>query len=226
MSRTPLPAGTGPDARSPVAGPATDPAAVGLAAYAAAAMGVCPYLAPSVRAGQTWWTRHHVADGAPAADVECALFGLGAWAAERTRERIATGDRWACEVVAVQWRGSNPARPAAVLDWPHWALKHAFTPVGVLTGKFTARADPGPDAPPLLLLVTRAAVPGKDRRLLRRTPQLADRVATVRDEGQDVWAGVPGITAQADAGRRWALVRAWAAAQTGPVTAGEDTHAA
>lgn len=187
----------------------TDPDAVGLGAFAADATAQCPYLAPSLRARQTWWT-HLPAPAAPEEGEQLAagLFAAGLRAGEWVRQRVADGDRLACEVVSVDWPVSL-ARRQAVLAWPHWALKLLFAPVGVLVGKF-APDHPGADC---VVLAVRASVPARDRRLLTRTPGLAHTVASAVDDGRRVLAAVPGVPFSTDSDllAAWPAVRAWAA---------------
>lgn len=193
------------------------PVDVGLGAYAAALSKACPYLQPSVRAGQTWWTLHRMQADSTFGEVEAALFAAGMWAAEQVRDQVAAGRRLACEVIAVDWRDSS-ARQRTVLGWPHWALKHLYTPLGVLAGKFPpgtpsrTRDGRAVAAPPVLVLALRAAIPPRDPRLLAGTPALARTIATADDDGRPALAAVPGIDPDTDPVASWPVVRSWAAA--------------
>lgn len=197
-----------------------DPALAGLAAFAADAMTVCPYLGPSMHAGQTRWVRLPApAGGGEAEEAAALLFTAGLAAGERVRARAAAGDRLACEVVALDWPASRPHQRSA-LAWPHWALKVLFAPVGVLCGKFLpAPSDlseqpiEGADLVPPLVLALRVCVPARDARLLGSTPALARTVVSAVDDGRNVLAAVPGMTVGTDPRSAWPAVRAWAAAR-------------
>lgn len=199
----------------PDAARSSDPADIGLGAYAAQTARACPYLAPSIRARQSGWTRLSLPtarSGTDRSQVEATLFEQGLWAAEQVRERAAAGDRLACEVVAVDWPDTD-ARHEAVAEWPHWALKNLLAPVGVVCGRFAACADTSsdqPEAKDVLILALRVAVPAKDHLLLGRTPALARTVATAVDDGRSVLAAVPGLSAVMDPAAVWPAVRAWA----------------
>jgi hypothetical protein len=165
--------------------------------------------------GQTWWTRYRMPPAARALEVEAALFAAGAEAAERVRDQVKAGHRLPCEVIALEWDDSH-ARQATVLSWPHWALKHLYTPIGVLFGKFSpgqefrCRDGSRVAPPPTLILAVRAAIPARDPDLLTSTPDLARAVSTARDDHRSVWATVPGLTPGADPATAWPAVRAWA----------------
>ncbi|ONK13112.1 hypothetical protein STBA_38740 [Streptomyces sp. MP131-18] len=77
---------------------------------------------------------------AHAVEVETALFAAGAEAAERVRNQVKAGHRLPFEVIALEWDNSR-ARQAAVLSWPHCALKRLYTPIGVLFRKFPPRSS-------------------------------------------------------------------------------------
>lgn len=204
-----------------------DPSDAGLDAYARAVAGVCPYLTPSIRSGQTRWAYHRIAAEASNSDVEAVLFAAGVRSAELVRGRAATGRRLACEVTAVDWPGSAGQSRAAVLDWPHWALKHLYAQAGIMVGKFgpglpdRGRSGRTVPAPPVLVLAVRTAVRERDPRLLAGTPGLARVIARAEDDGRDVYGVVPGVPSGTEPALAWPQVRRWAAALP-PRTRGDD----
>lgn len=197
-------------------GPASDDdaTAMGLYAYADAVAGHCPYLSPSMRSGQTRWTRCQVVERGSLEGIEAAVFAAGVDAAEYVRRRRAEGARLACVVVTV---GPAPHVDERALAWPHWVLKVAYAPVGVVAGKFwpgqsvTDRNGHPVPSPPLPLLALRTSMAPADARLLARTPRLAALVAQTDDDGRDVFARVGGLGE--DVGKTWPRVRSWAADQ-------------
>lgn len=188
-----------------------DAAEVGLRTWAAHIHDACPYLAPSMASGQVEWTLRTVPAHAERSEVEAALFTAGLEAAERVRSRTAGSSRLACEVVAVQWQDTR-ARQNAVLDWPHWALKHLGAPAGVMCGKFSAMTEATRSAPAARtwVLVLHAAIPARDHRFLASTPDLAHQLSSREDDRRSLLACVPGITPRTDAAALWPTVRAWA----------------
>ncbi|MES4908222.1 DUF6875 domain-containing protein [Streptomyces sp. NPDC000395] len=176
--------------------------------------GNCPYLAPSIRAGQTRWVRYRPTFGADMGAVEAGVFGAAVDAAEQVRARRGDGARLACVVVAFEL---SPYVGPRVLPWPHWALKAAYAPVGVMVGKFwprrsdTDRKGQPIAAAPLPLLALRAAVPAIDGRLLPHTPHLAHVIADSEDDRRDVFAPAGGLGEEACAA--WPRLRSWAAHQ-------------
>ncbi|MER7790918.1 DUF6875 domain-containing protein [Streptomyces sp. NPDC097640] len=174
--------------------------------------GNCPYLAPSIRAGQTRWVRYQPTCGADMDAVEAGVFGAAVDAAEHVRARRGSGARLACVVVAFEL---SPHAGIRVLPWPHWALKAAYAPVGVMVGKFWQRRSDidrrgrPVAAAPLPLLALRAAVPAMDGRLLPRTPHLAHVITDSEDDRRDVFAPAGGLGEEACAA--WPRVRSWAA---------------
>lgn len=192
-----------------------EPAGVGMDTYAGAVSRVCPYLVPSIRTGQTWWTRHAMESGDSPEAVEAALFAGGVWAAQQVRHRAARGEQLSCEVLVVDWPG-NHAQVRTVMDWPHWALKHLLAPVGIMCGKFPTVGHECSDgrlvaAPPALTLVLRRAVPARDSALLAGTPEVARTLVAARDDGRPLLAAVPGVDPHKDPASAWTAVRAWAA---------------
>jgi hypothetical protein len=190
MNHVQLSARAAPALPFPGAVRSSDPAAVGMGPYASEVTGVCPYLAPSVRKGQTWWTRLQMPPERAAAggtQAGALLSAGGLWAAERVRERAAVGDRLTCEVVVVDWAVSRTRQEAAPV-LPHWALKCPLAPVGVVCGKFTPAVhgigDRAEHPESLMVLALRVAVPAKDEALLARTPDLARTVVSAVDDGQ------------------------------------------
>lgn len=102
-----------------------------IAAYVRAVTAHCPYLAPSLDRGLTGWTLYE-AVGAPT-DVEAEVFHAAVRAAERVRPSVTRAQgAFVCENVVVLGAGRE------VLQWPHWALKHLYGPVGLMIGKFAA----------------------------------------------------------------------------------------
>ncbi|MFK0292009.1 hypothetical protein ACIQU6_16255 [Streptomyces sp. NPDC090442] len=169
-------------------------------AYVRAVAAHCPYLAPSLDRGLTGWTLYE-AVGAPA-DVEAEVFHAAVQAAEWVRPLVARAHgAFVCENVAVLGAGRE------VLQWPHWALKHLYGPVGLMIGKFAAgeeRADRSGRSippPPVSFLPVRAAIRPRDGRFLQRTPKLAAAMTSARDDGRDVFSQL---------GHDWKDIRLWA----------------
>ncbi|WP_448330768.1 hypothetical protein [Streptomyces sp. DSM 41534] len=191
-----------------------DAAAVGLGPYMDAVAGNCPYLTPATRTGQTRWMRYRPAPGSDLEIIASKVFAVAVEAAEDVRTRRAAGARLACAVIAVELA---PHLGQRALAWPHWALKTAYGPVGVVAGKFwpeqtaTDRRGRPVVPPPLPLLAVRAAVPVVDARLLSRTPRLATVVGQAQDDGRDVFAVAGGLSGDLDV--TWSRVRSWAAHQ-------------
>ncbi|MER6445490.1 DUF6875 domain-containing protein [Streptomyces venezuelae] len=178
------------------------------AAYVEATTAHCPYLAPSIRHGLTHWTVYGMRPLAEHADVEADIFAAAVAAAERVRIE-AKGPRrhLVCENIVI----AGAAR--AHVDWPHWALKHLYGPVGVMVGKFWAgEEDTGLDGrtlpvPPITFLSLRPAVRPRDPRFLDTTPALAETIRTADDDGRDVFTGLSPT---------WKEVRAWASSLPSP----------
>ncbi len=191
-----------------------DAAAVGLGPYMDAVAGNCPYLTPATRTGQTRWMRYRPAPGSDLETIASKVFAVAVEAAEDVRTRRAAGARLACAVIAVELA---PHLGQRVLTWPHWVLKAAYGPVGVVAGKFwpeqtaTDRRGRPVVPPPLPLLAVRAAVPVVDARLLSRTPRLATVVGQAQGDGRDVFAVAGGLSGDLDV--TWSRVRSWAAHQ-------------
>ncbi|MFJ5952225.1 hypothetical protein [Streptomyces noursei] len=190
-----------------------DPAALGLHEYAQAVAEVCPYMLPSQRGGQTWWTRLRP----PAAShraIESLVFASGVTAAERVRARRAAGDTLACEVLAI-----DTAQPSTVVNLPHLALKHLYATVGITVGCFapdrqheltSGKLIP---AAPTVVLALRTAVPRRDAQLLGHMPSSALHIARGSDDGREVLSAVPSLAAGADPISAWRKVRPWIRAQ-------------
>ncbi|WP_236256918.1 hypothetical protein [Streptomyces hygroscopicus] len=171
-----------------------------IAAYVRAMTAHCPYLAPSLDHGLTGWTLYE-AVGAPL-DVEAEVFHAAGQAAEWVRPLATRAHAtFVCENVAILGAGRE------VLQWPRWALKHLYGPVGLMIGKFAAgeeRTDGSGrriPSPPVSFLPVRAAVRPRDGRFLQRTPNLAAAVASARDDGRDVFSHI---------GHDWKDIRLWA----------------
>lgn len=165
------------------------PTCVDVAGYSEAVAVHCPYLAPSVARGLTGWTVYEAAGDV--ADVEAEVFHAGVQAAEWLRPLMPRPHGvLACENIVILGAGTR------LLDWPHWALKHLYGPVGIMFGKFpygeraTDRQGRSIPPPPVSFLPVRAAIRHRDPRLLQRTPDLADALACAEDDGRDVLAGV------------------------------------
>ncbi|MGV9342388.1 hypothetical protein [Streptomyces sp. NPDC003688] len=162
------------------------PTSVDVGGYVAAVTAHCPYLAPSAARGMTGWTVYEAVGDA--ADVEAAVFCAGVQAAEWVRP-FTSRPRGvlACENIVLVGADS------AVMQWPHWALKHLYGPVGLMVGKFTAgeqhtdRRGWRIPAPPVSFMPVRAAVRPRDPRLLAATPELASAVEEAVDDGRDVF---------------------------------------
>ncbi|MFJ6568533.1 hypothetical protein ACIQNU_14005 [Streptomyces sp. NPDC091292] len=180
--------------------PRTTTPSADIAAYVQAVTTHCPYLAPSLDRGLTGWTLYE-AVGAPL-DVEAEVFHAAVQAAEWVRPLAARAHgAFVCENVAILGAGRE------VVQWPHWALKHLYGPVGLMIGKFAAgeeRTDGrgrSISPPPVSFLPVRVAVRPRDGRFLHRTPNLAAVVASARDDGRDVFG---------DIGHDWKDIRLWA----------------
>ncbi|SFC18370.1 hypothetical protein [Streptomyces aidingensis] len=175
----------------------------------------CPYLGPSLRRGLTRLHHYQVLPAAPFGDVEAAVFTAGAWAAKTVRARRTAGRGWACEVITLDWPAPDP-QPAAILNRPHWAIKCAWAPVGVLPGKFAPGAG-RPDRagrtvpdPPLPVLAVRDSVPAADPDLLRSTPGIGRVLAQAREDGRDILGSVPGVREAGDPLQAWPAINHWA----------------
>ncbi|WP_039636594.1 hypothetical protein [Streptomyces sp. 769] len=180
--------------------PRTATPGVDIADYARAVTAHCPYLAPSLDRGLTGWTLYE-AVGAPV-DVEAEVFHAAVQAAEWVRPlAVRAHGALVCENVAILGAGWE------VLQWPHWALKHLYGPVGLMIGKFAAgeertdHNDRSIPPPPVSFLPVRAAVRPRDGRFLQRTPNLSADVASARDDGRDVFSHI---------GHDWKEIRLWA----------------
>lgn len=180
--------------------PRTTAPRVDIAAYVQAVTARCPYLAPSLDRGLTGWTLYE-AVGVPL-DVEAEVFHAAVQAAEWVRPLAARAQgAFVCENIAILGAGRE------VLQWPHWALKHLYGPVGLMIGKFAAgeeRTDRGGRSippPPVSFLPVRVAVRPRDGRFLRHTPDLAVAVASASDDGRDVFSHI---------GHDWKDIRLWA----------------
>ncbi|MGW5695209.1 hypothetical protein ACWEWX_30980 [Streptomyces asiaticus] len=166
--------------------------------------------------------RYRPTPGTGLETIASEVFAIAVQATEDVRTRRASGARLACAVIAVELA---PHLGQRVLTWPHWVLKAAYGPVGVVAGKFwpeqtaTDRRGRPVVPPPLPLLAVRAAVPIVDARLLPRTPRLAAVVAQAQDDGRDVFAVAGGLSDDLDV--TWSRVRSWAAHQL----EGEVPHA-
>lgn len=171
-----------------------------LSTYLRDLTGHCPYLGPSLERGHTSWTLYEAVGGVE--HVEAEIFYAAVQAAERVRSSMPRRrGAFVCENVAVLHAGEE------ALQWPHWALKHLYAPVGLMVGKFAAgeeRADrsgrPVP-TPPVSFLPVRVAVRSRDGQFLRATPELAAAVEQAVDDGHDVFGAI---------GHDWKDVRAWA----------------
>ncbi|GAQ59119.1 DUF6875 domain-containing protein [Streptomyces acidiscabies] len=180
----------------------TEPRTVDIAGYVDAVSAHCPYLAPSVRRGLTTWTVYEVAcDDREFA--EAGLFHAGVQAAEWVRP-LASRPHGALVCENVVLLGDT----GRLLDWPHWALKHLYGPVGLMIGKFhhgeerLDREDLPIPPPPYSFLPVRPAVRVRDPRFLADTPDLADALTVAVDDGRDVFA-------QAQLPHDWQAVKAW-----------------
>lgn len=169
----------------------------------------CPYLGPSCTNGLTYWTTYMIDPGARLFDVEAGLFAAAVVAAERVR-LLAKGRRGhlVCENLVIT--GATRQH----LDWPHWALKNLYGPVGLMFGKFwqgeqdTSRRGAVLPVPPVTFLSIRPAVRPRDPHFLHITPALADTIRESEDDGRGVFDAV---------GRDWTAVRSWAARLPRPV---------
>ncbi|MER5549196.1 hypothetical protein ABT072_43980 [Streptomyces sp. NPDC002589] len=173
---------------------------VDAAGYVQAVTAHCPYLAPSLARELTGWTVYEAA-GETAA-VEAEVFHAGVQAAEWVRPFTSLPHGvLACESIVIVGVGGQ------VVQWPHWALKNLYGPVGLMVGKFTAgerRTDRGGrqiPAPPVTFLPVRAAVRPRDPRFLAATPELAAAVASAVDDGRDVFEHTP---------HHWEEIKQWA----------------
>ncbi|MET8980960.1 DUF6875 domain-containing protein [Streptomyces sp. NPDC004539] len=177
-----------------------EPCTVDVAGYVDAVSAHCPYLAPSIRRGLTTWTVYEVASD-ERKFVEAGLFHAGVQAAEWVRPLAARPHgALVCENVVLL------GDTGRLLDWPHWALKHLYGPVGLMIGKFhhgeerLDREDLPIPPPPYSFFPVRPAVRARDPRFLADTPELADALAVAVDDGRDVFAQLP---------HDWQAVKAW-----------------
>ncbi|MBV6696256.1 hypothetical protein KV557_03825 [Kitasatospora aureofaciens] len=147
------------------------------------------------------------------ADIEASVFAAGVQAAEYVRS-LAPRPRGhlVCENVVIDGAGRRE------IDWPHWALKNLYGPVGLMIGKFWAgevdesRQGGRLPVPPVTFLSVQPAVRPLDPRFLEDTPELAETIAVAHDDGRDVLAPVIGTSTTArSAALNWSVVRAWAA---------------
>ncbi|MFF1874551.1 hypothetical protein [Kitasatospora herbaricolor] len=205
-----------PRATMPPAPDGGDAAAV----YVEATTAHCPYLAPSIQQDLTGWTTYRLAPGTRLLDAEAAVFAAAVQAAEVVRVLASRPPgHLVCENVVVLGAGRRH------LDWPHWALKNLYGPVGLMVGKFwegetdtNCHGRPLP-VPPLTFLSLRPAVRPRDPRFLNTTPELAAAVTNADDSGRDVLAAVTNARTTATAALiHWPAVRAWAAALPEEVT--------
>jgi len=135
----------------------TAPRTVDIAGYVDEVSAHCPYLVPSVRRGLTAWTVYEVASG-EREFVEAGLFHAGMQAAEWVRPLAARPHgALVCENVVLL------GGAGCLLDWPHWALKHLYGPVGLMVGKFRCGEGTSPvPSPPCSFLPVRPAVRARD----------------------------------------------------------------
>ncbi|MER6734617.1 hypothetical protein [Streptomyces puniciscabiei] len=178
----------------------TNPASVDVMGYTAAVMAHCPYLAPSVARELTGWTVYEAA-GDPAA-VEAEVFHAGVQAAEWVRPFTSRPyGPFVCENIVIVGAGAD------VMQWPHWALKHLYGPVGLMVGKFAAgeqrtdRRGVRIPAPPVSFMPVRTAIKPRDPRFLAATPHLADALKTAMDDGRNAFEEMP---------KEWGEIRQWA----------------
>ncbi|WP_435604663.1 DUF6875 domain-containing protein [Streptomyces sp. bgisy130] len=180
------------------------PKTADVADYARAVSEHCPYLAPSMARELTGWTVYEVAGDTESAEAE--VFHAGVQAAEWVRP-LTTRPHGALVCENIVLLGGDGADYRALMDWPHWALKNLYGPVGLMCGKFWAgeqgsnRYGRSIPVPPCSFLPVRVAVRPRDPRFLSRTPELAAAVASAVDDGRDVFR---------DLSQDWKVVRAWA----------------
>ncbi|WP_308293169.1 hypothetical protein [Streptomyces sp. TS71-3] len=184
--------------------------------YSEAVAAHCPYLAPSIARGLTGWTVYEAAGDA--ADVEAEVFYAGVQAAEWIRPLMTRSHGpLVCENIVIIGAGST------VLEWPHWALKHLYGPVGVMFGKFpqgeraTDRQGRRVPPPPVSFLPVRAAIQARDPRFLHRTPELAAALAVADDDGRDVLDGVSHDWKEIKQWARTLLPKPWNTCNSGSV---------
>ncbi|MEU8923135.1 hypothetical protein AB0D10_19675 [Kitasatospora sp. NPDC048545] len=181
--------------------------------YVAAMQRHCPFLQPSTARGMTRWSVYEIAPGTHRYAIEAELFHAGVQAAEWIRPLMARPyGALACENVVLV--GQCPdAGHRELMDWPHWALKHLFGPVGVMFGKFAkgvsevSRSGHTVPSAPFSFLPVRAAVRPLDPKFLTGTPDLAAAVAGAVDDGRAVFEHIP---------CEWKAVREWASSLPRP----------
>ncbi|MFF2194760.1 hypothetical protein [Streptomyces sp. NPDC058157] len=160
-------------------------------AYVDATTTFCPFLAPSVERGLTFWTAYEIVPGAGQEEVEAAVFAVAVESAERVRKSSrGPSGHLVCENLVVEGAGRGE------LDWPHWALKNLYVGVGLMFGKFwtgetgTSRSGVPLPVPSFTFLSMRPAVRRRDPYFLDGTPALAEVIRDAEDDGRDVFAGL------------------------------------
>ncbi|MFF7992423.1 hypothetical protein ACFZDG_21845 [Kitasatospora xanthocidica] len=161
----------------------------------------------------TGWTVYEIAPGTHRYAVEAELFYAGVQAAEWIRPLMARPyGALACENVVLLGECED-AHHRELLVWPHWALKHLYSQVGVMIGRFakgtaeTSRTGHSIPPAPFSFLPVRAAVRPLDPGFLTSTPDLAAAVAGAVDDGRDVFEHIP---------CEWKAVREWASSLPRP----------
>ncbi|WP_324605679.1 DUF6875 domain-containing protein [Streptomyces sp. NRRL S-350] len=173
----------------------------------------CPFLQPSTARGMTGWTVYEITPGTHRYAIEAELFYAGVQAAEWIRPVMARPyGALACENLVLVGQCAD-AGHRELLDWPHWALKNLYGPVGVMFGKFAkgaaevGRAGHSIPLAPFSFLPVRTAVRPLDPKFLTGTPDLAAAVAGYVDDGRDVFEHIP---------CEWKAVREWASSLARP----------
>ncbi|WP_024756049.1 DUF6875 domain-containing protein [Streptomyces exfoliatus] len=192
----------------------TQPVTVDIAPYTQQMTARCPYLAPSLQRGLTSWTVYRVDRDADTDAVEAELFHAGVQAAEWLRPLIRRPQgALRCENVVLL--GHLPGvRHRDLMAWPYWALRHLYSPVGIMFGKFYAgeeertRSGERIPASPVSFLPVRAAVRQRDPQFLHTTPDLASALAEADDDGRDVFEHIPYV---------WTEIRTWSKRHLPPV---------
>lgn len=169
----------------------------GLESYIGAiAKNFCPYInASSARGGIFYTVVNCETDDILAAEE--VIFAMGYALTELLRIRRRTIDKkdygHLCHNLVFHFSKLDDSEGKALLAWPHWVLKHYYTRVGVLYGKFWKGAveeskDKRPlPIPPCHILSIREAVIARDPQFFECAEWLRPALEASGDSGQSVF---------------------------------------